>query len=381
VSRPHHFCYTARDHAKGEAVQIRTPPTPANEKTPMNSVSALPPNPGAAPDRRTMITRLAVFQTPSLGRSVTQLVITAAPYAAIVALMYYSYYHITPWLTLALALPAAGFVVRLFIIQHDCGHGAYFHSRWANEIVGRLCSLTTFTPYSLWRRHHANHHAVWNNLDKRPTGGDIYSGCLTLREYEALSPLRQRLYRAALHPLISQLLLPPVVFILLYRIPFDTPKGWAKERMGVYATNLAIGAFLLTMTLLLGWQSVLLVQLPVIAVASIIGVWLFSVQHRFEESLWTRQSDWSAAAAALHGSSWLRLPKLLQWFTGNIGFHHVHHLMPRVPNYRLQAAHYAEPAFAANVTCLTLWQALRAPRFTLWDETRCAMVRFPRRRR
>ena len=135
------------------------------------------------------------------------------------------------------------------------------------------------------------------------------------------------------------------------------------------------------MTLLMGWQPVLLVQLPVIAMASIIGVWLFSVQHRFEHSLWARQTDWTAAGAALHGSSWLRLPKVLQWFTGNIGFHHVHHLVPRVPNYRLQAAHRAEPAFAANVTGLTLWQALRAPSFTLWDEARGAMVRFPRRRR
>jgi omega-6 fatty acid desaturase (delta-12 desaturase) len=347
----------------------------------MDPEISLPADVAEALDRRTLLTQLAPFQSPSLSRSISQLCITAAPYAALVGFMYYAYYHVSPWLTLALALPAAGFVVRLFIIQHDCGHGAYFKSRWANELVGWLCSLTTFTPYALWRRHHAIHHAVWNNLDKRPTGGDIYSGCLTLAEYQALSPLRQRLYRAALHPLVSQLLLPPVMFILVYRIPFDTPQGWRKERISVYLTNAAIGAFLLTMTLLLGWQPVLLVQLPVIAMASIIGVWLFSVQHRFEHSLWARQTDWTAAGAALHGSSWLRLPKILQWFTGNIGFHHVHHLMPRVPNYRLQAAHRAEPAFAASVTGLTFWQALRAPTFTLWDESKGAMVQFPRRRR
>jgi acyl-lipid omega-6 desaturase (Delta-12 desaturase) len=335
----------------------------------------------AAPDRRTLLAALAPFQGSSTRRSITQLGITAAPYAALVILMYYAYYHISPWLSLALAVPTAGFVVRLFIIQHDCGHGAYFSSRLANETVGWLCSLTTFTPYALWRRHHANHHAIWNNLDKRPTGADIYSGCLTLKEYEALSPIRQRLYRAALHPLISQLLLPPLVFIAAYRIPFDTPRGWKKERVGVHLTNLAIGGFLLTLILLLGWKPVLLVQLPVIAMASIIGVWLFAVQHRFEDSQWARQIDWTAANAALHGTSWLRLPKVLQWFTGNIGFHHVHHLMPRVPNYRLQAAHRAQPAFAANVTGLTLWQALRAPTFTLWDEATGAMVRFPRRRR
>ena len=339
-----------------------------------------PPN-GTAPDRGTLLAGLAAYQTPSVRRSSTQFAITATPYAALLGFMYYAYYHLSPWLTLALALPAAGLVVRLFIIQHDCGHGAYFRSRWANEIIGWLCSLTTYTPYTLWRRHHAQHHAVWNNLDKRPSGGDIYSACLTLAEYEALSPLRQRLYRAALHPLVSQLLLPPVVFILLYRIPLDTPRGWRKERISVYLTNLGLGGLLLTLTLLLGWQSVLLVQLPIITLASIIGVWLFSVQHRFEHSLWARQTDWTPAGAALHGSSWLRLPKVLQWFTGNIGFHHVHHLMPRVPNYRLQAAHRAEPAFAATVTGLTLWQALRAPSFTLWDEARGAMIRFPRRRR
>jgi acyl-lipid omega-6 desaturase (Delta-12 desaturase) len=348
----------------------------------MQSNPSTPGKTGAAPDRRTLLASLAPFQSPSTRRSVTQLSITAAPYVALVAFMYYAYYHISPWLSLALALPAAGFVVRLFIIQHDCGHGAYFRSRWANETVGWLCSLPTFTPYPFWRRHHANHHAVWNNLDKRPSGGDIFSGCLTLKEYEALSPMRRRLYRAALSPLVSQILLPPVVFILVNRIAFDTPKkGWKKERTSVHLTNLALVAVLFAMTLLLGWKPVLLVQLPAIAVASIIGAWLFSVQHRFEHSLWQRQAEWNAASAALNGSSWLRLPGILQWFTGNIGFHHIHHLMPRVPNYRLQAAHHAEPAFAANVTGLTLWQALRAPSFTLWDEARGAMIRFPRRRR
>src|ERR1700744_3215590 len=217
-----------------------------------------PPEDGAVPDRRAMLAGLAAFQVPSIKRSVTQLAVTAAPYAALVSFMYYAYYHVSPWLSLALALPAAGLVVRLFIIQHDCGHGAYFKSKWANELVGWLCSLTTYTPFALWRRHHSLHHAVWNNLDKRPTGGDIYSGCLTMAEYEALTPLRRRLYRAALHPLVSQLLLPPVVFILVYRIPFGTPRGWRKERISVYLTNAAIGAFLLSMTLLLGWQPVLL---------------------------------------------------------------------------------------------------------------------------
>jgi omega-6 fatty acid desaturase (delta-12 desaturase) len=336
---------------------------------------------GATASRRTMVARLAAYQKPSTSRSLGQLAITIAPYAALLAFMYYAYYDISPWVSLALAVPAAGFVVRLFIIQHDCGHGAYFSARWANEAVGCLCSLTTYTPYMHWRRGHAAHHAVWNNLDRRPPAGDIYSTCLTLSEYEALSTVKQRLYRIALHPLVSQLLLPPVLFILLQRIPLATPKVWRKERLSVYLTNLGLGAFLLTLIWLLGWKPVLLVQLPVITLASIVGAWLFSVQHRFEASQWSRQSDWSALGAAMHGASWLRLPKVLQWFTGNIGFHHVHHLLPQVPNYFLQAAHRAEPAFAANVTPLTLWQALRAPSFTLWDEANGAMVRFPKRPR
>ena len=334
---------------------------------------------GGQPDRRTMLTSLAQFQVPSLRHSIMQLVTTAAPYAALIALMYYAYYHISPWLSLALAIPAAGLVVRLFIIQHDCGHGSFFHSRRANAFVGTVCSLMTYTPFVMWRRHHAAHHAIWNNLDKRPGGGDIYSSCMTLQEYEALSPPRQRLYRAALHPLVAQLLLPPLLFVLLYRIPFDTPRSWRKERIAVHLTNLGIGALLATLVLLLGWQPVVLVQLPVIVMASILGVWLFSVQHRFEESLWARQPEWTAMGASLQGSSWLRLPRVLQWFTGNIGFHHVHHLVPRVPNYRLQACHASDPAFAATATGLTLWEALRAPSFALYDEAHKRMVRFPRR--
>jgi omega-6 fatty acid desaturase (delta-12 desaturase) len=192
--------------------------------------------------------------------------------------------------------------------------------------------------------------------------------------------LRQRLYRAALHPLVSQILLPPLLFVLLQRVPFDTPKSWRTERLTVYLTDLGLVVVLATLTLLLGWEPVLLVQLPVIVLASIIGAWLFSVQHRFEGSLWARQTEWTSIGASLKGSSWLRLPRVLQWFSGNIGFHHVHHLMPRVPNYRLQACHASDPAFEATATKLTFWQALRAPGFTLFDEARGQMVRFPRRR-
>lgn len=330
-------------------------------------------------ERRALLARLAPFQAPSLRRSLGQLATTAGAYVGLVALMYYACLHHLAWLALLLAVPAAGLVVRLFIIQHDCGHASFFRSRRANDLVGWLCSVATFTPYASWRHQHAGHHAVWNNLDQRHAGADIYSTCLTVREYQALPPWRQGLYRAARHPLVAQLLLPPLVFLVLYRVPFDTPRAWRRERRSVHLTNLLVGCGLAGLVLLLGWQPVLLVQLPIMVVASIVGVWLFSVQHRFEDSLWARQAEWTPLDASLHGSSWLRLPRVLQWFTGNIGFHHVHHLLPRVPNYRLQACHEAVPSFAGSVTSLTLWQALKAPSYALWDETRGRMVRFPDR--
>jgi omega-6 fatty acid desaturase (delta-12 desaturase) len=327
--------------------------------------------------RRALLASLARFQTPSVRHSAGQLAVTAGAYVGLTVLMYYASLHGAAWLALLLTAPAAGFVVRLFIIQHDCGHSAFFRSQRVNDVVGSLCSLATFTPYANWRRQHAGHHAVWNNLDQRHAGADIYSACLTVREYQALSPGRRRLYRAARHPIVAQLLLPPLVFLVLYRVPFDTPRAWRRERRSVHLTNLLIGSLLAGLMLLFGAGPVLLVQGPTMVMASIVGVWLFSVQHRFEDSLWARQAQWSPLGASLHGSSWLRLPHVLQWFTGNIGLHHVHHLLPRVPNYRLQACHEAAPVLAASVTSLTLRQALTAPSFALWDESLGRMVRFP----
>jgi omega-6 fatty acid desaturase (delta-12 desaturase) len=201
---------------------------------------------------------------------------------------------------------------------------------------------------------------------------------MTLHEYLALSPRRRFLYRAARHPVVAQLILPPVVFLLLYRLSFDTPKTARKERRSVRLTNLALAVALVGLALVLGWGPVLLVQLCVMVLASIAGVWLFSVQHRFEGVEWMRDPDWTPLRASLQGSSYLRLPRLLQWFTGNIGFHHVHHLLPRVPNYRLQECHEALLASAGAVRTLSFWDALRAPGYALWDEARSRMVPFPR---
>jgi acyl-lipid omega-6 desaturase (Delta-12 desaturase) len=186
---------------------------------------------------------------------------------------------------------------------------------------------------------------------------------------------RRLLYRLAHHPLVSSVLLPPLVFLFLYRVPFDTPKTWTRERRAVHGTNLAIGAVILALGLLVGFERVLIVQLPIMVIASIVGVWIFAVQHRFDTAVWQRQAHWSAEAASLQGSSYLDLPRVLQWFTANIGFHHVHHLNPRVPNYRLQACHEAIPALQ-RVQTLTIWSGLRALSFVLWDESRHEMITF-----
>ena len=341
----------------------------------------MPPRVAEAPTRMSAASRhdilaaFARFQSPVLGRSLGQIASTFLPFFALMAAMYALAWLVSPWASLLLAVPAGAFVVRIFIIQHDCGHGAFFRGRAANEWLGRACSLFTLTPFANWRRQHANHHAVWNNLDRRAGGADIYSTCLTTREYAALSPWRRALYRVTRHPLVAQVLLPPLVFLLLYRVPFDTPRAWRRERMSVLATNAALVALFSALVWLAGAGPVLLVQLSTMIVASIIGVWLFSVQHRFEQVVWSRQESWDATRAALYGSSYLKLPRVLQWFSGNIGFHHIHHLVPRVPNYRLEECHRAFAAIGGRVRGLTLAQALRASAYQLWDEDADRMVR------
>jgi omega-6 fatty acid desaturase (delta-12 desaturase) len=277
-------------------------------------------------------------------------------------------------LALALAVPTGALLVRVFIVQHDCGHGSFFASKRANALVGRMCSLITMTPFANWSRQHGLHHADWNNLD-RTGGSDIYSACLTVDEYLALSRWQRLLYRLPRHPLIANILLPPLVFVLLYRVPFDTPRAWLRERWSVHLTNAALVGLFGTLVLLLGWQEVLLVHLPIMVVASILGVWLFSLQHRFETAHWTVRGEWSFVDAALRGSSWFNLPRPLHWLTGNIGFHHVHHLNPRVPNYRLAEAHHAVQALRPVVP-LSLGRGLTASFLTLWDEQRGRLVRF-----
>ena len=324
-------------------------------------------------DQASLRREVAQFQAPVLHKSVSQLVTSVGGFLATCAAMY-AVFDIY-WAALALAPLGAGFLVRIFIIQHDCGHLSFFRSRRTNEIIGFACSLLTLTPYASWRRQHAGHHGVWNDLDRRQSGADIYSSCLTVDEYRALSSRRRWWYRVTRHPLVANLLLPPFIFILLYRVPFDMPKSWRRERWLVHLTSLAIVVALGGLGLVLGYDRVAAVQIPVLVIASIIGVWLFSVQHRSERTLWNRHATWDPTTAALKSSTYLRLPRILQWFTGNIGFHHIHHLNPRVPNYRLQECHRKIAARSDVPTC-SLRGGLKALGFVLWDEASCRMVTF-----
>jgi omega-6 fatty acid desaturase (delta-12 desaturase) len=327
-------------------------------------------------DLKNILSGVAAFQHPILGRSLWQLATSLGGFLVTCAAMYLCL-GISLWVSLPLSVLAAGFLVRIFIIQHDCGHGAFFRSQRANNIIGSLCSVMTLTPYAFWRRQHARHHGSWNNLDRRAASGlDIYSSCMTVSEYHRLGRWQQWLYRLSRHPIVSHLILPPAVFLLLYRIPFDAAKGWNHERRAIHVTNLALVGLFGGLGLAIGFDRVLAVQLPIMVFASIIGVWLFSVQHRFERTLWVSDADWSFAEAALRGSSHLRLPRILQWFTGNIGFHHIHHLNPRIPNYRLEDCHRTIGGLQ-SAPVLTLRTAITTLRYALWDDDLGRMVKFP----
>ncbi len=323
---------------------------------------------------KTLRAAVGPFEKPSLKLALFQIVSSVGSYLVTLALMYWSV-SVSYWLTLALSVPAAAFLVRIFIIQHDCGHGSFVASRRANDIIGRICGWLTLAPYQNWRRQHAQHHANWNNLDRRESGADIYSACLTVAEYQALTPRERFFYRLPRHPLLAHLVIPPLVFLLLYRLPFDTPGDWVKERRSVWLTNLALLAGFTGLGLIFGFGTVAMVHLPIILVTTVIGVWLFSVQHRFDNAKWLRRDEWSHAAASMEGSSYLKLPRPLQWATGNIGFHHIHHLAPRVPNYRLEAC-YRSASVLSERSPLTLRAALRASTLTLWDEAKKKLVTF-----
>jgi omega-6 fatty acid desaturase (delta-12 desaturase) len=281
--------------------------------------------------------------------------------------MYFSL-SVSYWLTIALAIPAAGFVVRIFIIFHDCGHGSFFSSRRANNILGFISGLVTFAPYYHWNHKHAMHHASSGDLDRRGIG-DVWT--LTVREYEVLSKWERLKYRLFRNPLVMFLIGPVYMFLINNR--FVNGKANARERFYVYWTNLGIVVMAIIASVVIGLKAYLLIQLPIIIIAGTAGVWLFYVQHQFEGVYWARHENWDFQHAALQGSSFYRLPKVLQWFSGNIGFHHVHHLSSRIPNYYLESCHEALPEFQ-NVKPLTLWASFKCMKYRLWDEENNKLV-------
>ncbi len=312
---------------------------------------------------------VAKYQQPSIWRSGWQVVNSLAPYALLWYLMYLVQ-AISVWMALPLAVLAGAFLVRVFIIFHDCGHGSFFKSRKANDIVGTLAGIICFTPYYQWRWEHSLHHATSGDLDRRGTG-DIWT--LTVQEYLEASRWKRFAYRLARNPAVLFVVAPLFLFVIQQRFAF--PRGGARERFSVHLTNLALLAMAAALCWIFGWKVYLLLQLTVMMVAGSAGVWLFYVQHQFEGVYWQRREQWDYAQAALQGSSFYKLPRLLQWFSGNIGFHHIHHLSPRIPNYHLEKCHKAEPLFQ-TVKPVTLSTSMKSFAFRLWDEQRHKLVGF-----
>ncbi|HLG05890.1 MAG TPA: fatty acid desaturase [Gemmatimonadales bacterium] len=323
------------------------------------------------PNWKEMVAR---YQTPSVKRAVWQLLTTVVPLIAAFGLMYWSL-SVSYWLTLTLALPAAGLAIRTFIIMHDCGHGSFLPSRLWNDVVGWVTGILTATPYSHWRREHAIHHATSGHLEERGTG-DITT--LTVREYLGLGWFRRIRYRLYRNPLLLLVVGPAYLFVK-HRWPSRKFAG-RREVINVFGTDLALAGMVTTLSLLIGFREFLLIWIPILMLSGAAGVWLFYVQHQFEHAYWRGGDEWDYATAAVAGSSYFRLPKVVQWFTGNIGFHHVHHLSPRIPNYRLERCHRENPSLQ-QVTTLTIRESFRTMGLKLWDEETGRMVGFRHLRR
>jgi acyl-lipid omega-6 desaturase (Delta-12 desaturase) len=314
---------------------------------------------------------LAPYRRPVTWRSTVQLVTTASLLALFWFLGLWSL-RVGYWLTLLLAIPAALMLVRLFMLQHDCGHGAFFKSQRLNNLVGTVLGVFTLVPYHYWRRTHAVHHATSGNLDVRGFG-DIDT--LTVKEYLSRPRLKRLGYRLYRHPAVLLLVGPAWQFILKHRLPLDIPREWKREAWSVQLTNLMLAGLLVAMCLVVGVKEFFMLQLPVTLIAGSVGVYLFYVQHQYEDTYWRYKESWNYFAAGLEGASHLVMPKPLQWVTASIGLHHIHHVASRIPNYNLQRAFDSHPELR-NVTRLTLWGSVKTLRLTLWDEDGKRLVGF-----
>lgn len=309
------------------------------------------------------------YNKPRITTSIWQLANSIIPYLLIWVLMIYTI-QISFWLTLPLILLAAGFLIRIFIIFHDCGHGSFFKSKKLNFYIGSACGILAFTPYHKWTDSHRTHHQTVGNLDKRGYG-DVWT--YTVKEYKALSPIKRLAYRIYRHPLV--LLGVGGFFIFVISNRFSTRKMTWKQRWNIYFTNVVLALILLLMNGLIGWKTFLLIQMPLIYFASMGGVYLFYLQHQFEDVIWCRQQEWDYKTMAIEGSSFFKLPLILQWFTGNIGFHHVHHLGPTIPNYNLAKCHRENEIFH-DIKPIKLWESFKSLKIRFWDEDLGKVVTF-----
>lgn len=306
---------------------------------------------------------------PSTPKATWQIINSIGSYFALWAVMYFTL-AVSYWLTFGIALLAGAILVRVFIIFHDCGHSSFLKSRRANNIIGFISGVLTFTPYSHWSWEHSVHHSAAGDLDRRGTG-DVWT--MTVEEYLAAPRWKRILYRGVRNPFILFIIAPLYLFVIRER--FTTPGAKKRDRYSVWATNLALLLLAITMSSIFGFLPFLLIQLTTIAVAAVSGVWLFYVQHQFEGVYWEREDDWDFTAAALEGSSFYKLPKILQWFSGNIGYHHIHHLSSRIPNYNLEKCHNSHEIFQ-SIEPLTLWKGFKSLTFRLWDEQERKLVGF-----
>lgn len=311
------------------------------------------------------------YQTPDLRKSLWQIANSAIPFFIIWALMIYSL-RVNYAFTLALAFLNGLFIMRIFIIQHDCGHNAFFKSTKWNNRVGSLLGILTLTPYYHWRKMHAMHHASSSDLDFRGFG-DVDT--LTVEEYRDRGWVSKLVYRFYRHPLVMFMLIPTFLFAFLHRLPLKLTPQEKKERVSVHNTNIVLLAIFLSLGYWLGFKEVLMIWLPIITFSSVIGVFLFYVQHQFEDTYWRWHEEWEYEWAALKGSSFFKMPRLLQWFSGNIGFHHVHHLSPKIPNYNLERAHYENEIFK-DVKVITWGESLKTIVLHLWDENSQRLISF-----
>lgn len=309
------------------------------------------------------------FATSNTKTSLYQMMNTIIPFIALWFLAYESL-SVSIWLTIPLAILASGFVIRIFIIFHDCAHLAFFKNKKVNRIVGTITGFMTLFPYEQWKNEHAIHHATSSNLDKRGTG-DVW--VMTVKEYIAAPVWKRLSYRIYRNPIVMFGLGPFYLYLIKSR--FNRKGAKRKEKLNTYLTNIAIVAIYSVMIYAVGWQAFLIIQLPILLIAGSLGIWLFYVQHQFEDSYFEHEEEWDYVKAAVDGSSYYKLPKMLQWITGNIGYHHVHHLIPRVPNYNLQKAHDETPELQ-YVTTITLKTSLQSLRFRLYDEKNKSFVSF-----